>query len=209
MKDTYFIEEYKTEVPGELDKWRVAFPPKIVELFVEEYSGKGDVVFDPFAGFGTTVSVAKKMGRESFGCEIDQAKICFAKEKLDVELIGKSVFDLDHSEYPKIDLCLFSPPYWGPALGAKTYHGYLNKLEKLSKKIETRMNEGAHLIVFVQNYKFDRKGLLTLAWDLGNVLKNHFYFEQDFIWCVDRTKSKRDMKHEAADHHYCLVFRKK
>ncbi len=144
MENTYFIEKYKTKVPSKLDEWKVAFPDRVVEKFVKGYSGKGEVVFDPFAGFGTTIRVAKKLGRKAFGTEIEKSSIEFAKKKFKVDLIEKSAFDLDYAKYPKIDLCIFSPPYWGPALGADKYEDYLLKLKELANKIKGRMNDGAH-----------------------------------------------------------------
>ena len=35
-------------------------------------SNKGDVVFDPFLGSGTTAMVAKELGRECIGVEIEK-----------------------------------------------------------------------------------------------------------------------------------------
>lgn len=205
MDKTYFIEEYKTSVPSNLDEWKIAFPPKVVERLIKEYSKKEEVVFDPFAGFGTTIMVAKKLGRKAFGTEIENELIEFAKNKFKVDLIKKSAFDLDYRNFPKIDLCIFSPPYWGPALGEETYEGYLEKIKRLVVKIKNRMNKNARLIVLIQNYQTDN-GLLTLAWDIGNKIKEVIKFKQDVIWCIDRKNSKRDMVHEAADHHYCLVY---
>lgn len=207
MESTYFVEGYKTSVPSKLDEWKIAFPENVVERFVKEYTKKGDVIFDPFAGFGTTIKVAKRLGREAFGAEIEKSKIEFAKKKFGVNIIEESAFDLDYEKYPKIDLCIFSPPYWGPALGADTYKEYLGKLRALAIKIKERMNDEAHMVVLVQNYQEDG-GLLTLAWDVGNIIKEVLKFKQDIIWCVDRSKTKRDTVHEAADHHYCLVFKK-
>lgn len=207
MDKTYFVEGYKTLVPSQLDEWKVAFPPRVVEKLIKEYSKKGDTIFDPFAGFGTTIMVAKRLGRKAFGTEIEQEPIEFAKKKFNVDLIKKSAFELDYSKYQKIDLCIFSPPYWGPSLEANTYEEYVEKLRELSAIIKGRMNKGAHMLVLIQNYQTDN-GLLTQAWDIGNAIKKELFLEQDLIWCIDRRKSKRDMQHEAADHHYCLVFRK-
>jgi len=38
-------------------------PPQVVENLLWFYTEPGDIVFDPFAGGGTTIDVAKRMGR--------------------------------------------------------------------------------------------------------------------------------------------------
>jgi DNA modification methylase len=55
-------------------------PEKLVEIFVKASSNKGDLVFDPFMGSGTVAAVAKKLGRNYLGCEIDK-KYCKIIEK--------------------------------------------------------------------------------------------------------------------------------
>ena len=53
----------------------VRYSESLVEHFLEQYTQKGDVVFDPFAGFGTTLFVAERMGRVPYGVEIDQDRV--------------------------------------------------------------------------------------------------------------------------------------
>ena len=48
-----------------------AFPANIPEFFIKLLSDEGDIVFDPFAGVGTTVSVAWRLGRVGVGMEVD------------------------------------------------------------------------------------------------------------------------------------------
>ena len=49
------------------------FPPELCKRVVEYYSFKGDLIFDPFAGSGTLGRVAKKLGRNFFLTEKDEA----------------------------------------------------------------------------------------------------------------------------------------
>ena len=46
------------------------FPDELVRRFVELYTIPGDIVLDPFLGTGTTVKVARRMGRVGVGYEI-------------------------------------------------------------------------------------------------------------------------------------------
>jgi len=55
------------------------FPEEIPFRLVKLYSYKGDVVFDPFAGAGTALKVAKYLGRNYVGCEIEKKYVKFAE----------------------------------------------------------------------------------------------------------------------------------
>ncbi len=46
------------------------FPEALPEWFIKLFTEKGDVVLDPFLGSGTTMRVAKQMGRNSVGIEV-------------------------------------------------------------------------------------------------------------------------------------------
>ncbi|HRK29295.1 MAG TPA: site-specific DNA-methyltransferase [Chitinophagales bacterium] len=47
-----------------------AFPENLPEWFIKLFTQEGDTVLDPFAGSGTTLTVAQKMKRNSIGIEI-------------------------------------------------------------------------------------------------------------------------------------------
>lgn len=47
-----------------------AFPRELPEWFIKLFTQEGDTVLDPFAGSGTTLTVAKQMKRPSIGIEI-------------------------------------------------------------------------------------------------------------------------------------------
>ncbi len=48
-----------------------AFPPQLIEPFVQVCSDRGDLVLDPFAGSGTTCSVAAHLGRKFLGIDLN------------------------------------------------------------------------------------------------------------------------------------------
>lgn len=47
-----------------------AFPESLPEWFIKLFTQEGDIVLDPFAGSGTTLSVAQSLNRKSIGVEI-------------------------------------------------------------------------------------------------------------------------------------------
>jgi len=65
-----------------LEKGIAAFPEEIPRRLVKLYSYYGETVLDPFLGSGTTAKVAKDLGRNSWGYEIDPRLKKVISEKL-------------------------------------------------------------------------------------------------------------------------------
>jgi site-specific DNA-methyltransferase (adenine-specific) len=58
-------------------------PEQLLGRIIRVSSNEGEVVFDPFAGSGTTLAVAKKLGRKWLGCELSKDYVKWATERLD------------------------------------------------------------------------------------------------------------------------------
>jgi DNA modification methylase len=54
-------------------KWQK--PDDLIERFIRNSSKPGGFVFDPFAGSGTTLITASKLGRIGMGCDIDKSMV--------------------------------------------------------------------------------------------------------------------------------------
>ena len=57
-------------------------PNWLMQALVRDYSRKGDVVCDPFAGWGSTLAAAVALGRTAIGAELDAAAFAEAKQRL-------------------------------------------------------------------------------------------------------------------------------
>ncbi len=57
-------------------------PEKLIAKLVLASTKKGDFVFDPFLGSGTTAVVAKKLGRKFCGIELNREYCCWALKRL-------------------------------------------------------------------------------------------------------------------------------
>ncbi|SDM00271.1 DNA methylase [Halogranum gelatinilyticum] len=204
----------------------VRTPAVLVEQLVEAFTDPGETVLDPFAGFGTTLTVAERLGRVAYGVEVDADRATFVRERIaDPEnLVHGDVFDLD-AAFPPADCCLTSPPYIGWAEGVDpfrnydpdsetTYEDYLNDIVRAFEHVAGWMAADATLVVDIANLKTE-DGVVTLAWDVGKCLAetDAFDFRGEIVVTWDGRESDGrggDDSNGAYgygyDHSYCLVY---
>jgi site-specific DNA-methyltransferase (adenine-specific) len=63
------------------------FPEKLVEPMVKAGCPKNGIVLDPFSGAGTTVLVARNLGRQYLGIELNQSYIDIANKRLAQQIL--------------------------------------------------------------------------------------------------------------------------
>ena len=66
-------------------------PEKLYAKLILASTQEGDVVFDPFAGSGTTAVVAAKLGRHYLGVEINEEYCLLAAKRLLLAQSNKSI----------------------------------------------------------------------------------------------------------------------
>jgi len=101
------------------------FPLALVTRLIEMFTtSENKVVFDPFAGVGTTPLAAKRMGKHGIGIELNPdfaekaRQRCKAQTLFDVpggsaEIYTADALNLDEFVAPgSVDLVITSPPYW-------------------------------------------------------------------------------------------------
>jgi DNA methylase len=187
----------------------VCFSPDLVSAFIEAYSAPDGLIFDPFAGFGTTLRTAEQMGRQALGFEIDESRVTFARRDLadPTWMQHVDVRQADWSSVPPFQLSITSPPYMtrqdheqNPLSGYQTLDGnyarYLADLQEIYHGIGGRATgPNAHLVVNVANLHGTR-----LAWDVGGALAEVLTFEREIVIEWDRPQ-------DWFTQDYCLIFR--
>ena len=84
LNDIWQIDRNRNNKKKEKEKSHGAtFPETLISRIVENFSKKGDKIYDPFLGTGTTAVVAKKLKRKYIGSEIlkDYCKIASKRLK--------------------------------------------------------------------------------------------------------------------------------
>ena len=105
-------------------------PEQLLGRIIRTSSNEGDLVFDPFVGSGTTLAVAKKLGREWLGYELSADYVKAAKRRI------KSVTKGDLLDGP-IDPIGSAP---STANGTKLVHGK-RKNAKVAKSKQRKSNK--------------------------------------------------------------------
>jgi tRNA G10 N-methylase Trm11 len=189
----------------------VRYPPELVRTFLAEYTHPGDLVFDPFAGFGTTLRVAEEMGRRAGGIEYDPERCAYIRSRLrqPEALLQGDARLLATYNLPRIDFTLSSPPYMHrddpeDPLAAyqepgRGYDAYLADLREIYRQIGLLMNETAVAVIEVSNLK--KPGSVTpLAWDIAHAISQVLHFQGEVVVQWEPTYGY------GYDHSYCLLF---
>jgi SAM-dependent methyltransferase len=200
---------HRFELPPECQNDDVLFSESLVEHFLREFTREGDVIFDPFAGYGTTLLVAEEMGRIPYGIEFDAQRVAYTRSKLKHpnHLIHGDSRQLASYNLPPFDFSITSPPYMGKHdrenpftnySSQGSYDAYLQDIRSIYKQVRQMMKSNARIVIEVTNLKL-WDGLTTLAWDVAEAVSRVFRFEGEIIVGWDRYGF-------GYDHSYCLVF---
>ena len=101
------------------------FPSALVSRLIESFTTENDrVVLDPFAGVGSTIVAAQRLGKEAIGIELspefarEALRRCNQKTLLDIGTGSGTIYQSDatelltHVEPGSVDFVVTSPPYW-------------------------------------------------------------------------------------------------
>jgi len=202
----------KTVLPSRFRGEDVRASENMLEFFIEAFTEKSQVVFDPFAGFGTTLLVAEEMGRIGYGIEYSQSKANYVQGLLahpERLILGDSRNLLDY-DLPAFDLCLTSPPYTNetdnenPFVDYRQkgfdYPSYLQEIKNIFSQVAQKLNPSGHVVIEAANLK--KQGhVTTLAWDIAREVSKVLHFEGETIIAWDKYGY-------GYNHSYCLVFSK-
>ena len=200
----------KAVLPSRFRREDVRCSDALVEYFLNEFTKEGQVVFDPFAGYGTSLLIAEEMGRLGYGIESSAQKASYVHGLLEhpERLIHGDSRKLLKYDLPLFDLCLTSPPYThqsdteNPFVDYRQkgfdYPSYLQEIGHISSQVAQKMAPAGHMVIEVANLK--KMGeVTTLAWDVAREVSKVFHFDGETILCWDKYGY-------GYNHSYCLVF---
>jgi site-specific DNA-methyltransferase (adenine-specific)/modification methylase len=85
LSDTWAVPRQRSKIEGH----GATFPEKLVETILDNFTRPGDLIYDPFMGSGTVLTVAKRMGRAYIGSEINENYCDAASRRMSNEIEGQ------------------------------------------------------------------------------------------------------------------------
>jgi len=191
----------------------VHFPERLAERVIDAFSLPGQLVLDPFAGFGTTAVVALRMGRRAIAVELLPERADRIRRRVGsaAQVISGDARELPGLVREPVDLCLTSPPYMtrsrhseNPMTGYRTLDGtyptYLDEVESVFAAVATLLQPGGHLIINAAT-TVNEDGVTPLAEDIADRVSRHLVRHPDLQIAWDATLS-------GVLDDRCLVFEK-
>jgi len=189
------VEEYPGNRSEKQKAHGACYPISLAEAHISIYTKRGQLVFDPFMGVGTTAEAAENLGRKSIGIELSKEFIKLAntdiKSKKNHRIIHADIRTmLKHIKPNSIDFQLTSPPY---ANLLKTVKGEFAYKWKEHSTLNSMSNP--------KPYSKDNKDIGNLPYQefmetIHKVFEDTMIVLKDGAYAAWVVKDYRDLKHK-------------
>lgn len=170
--------------------YKGATPSYIIWNLLQRYTIEKDLVIDPCAGSGTTLDVARDLGRRALGYDVHPSR--------------KDIFKVDARKLPpeltsKVDFVFIDPPYsthldYGDDprdIGKLDAAGgeYYLAMEKAFSEIHRVLKPGKHMGLYVGDSYVHGKGYYPIGFELFARLRAAGFEPVDIISVTRRNKT--------------------
>lgn len=166
-------QQYGDETQGDQD-YRGATPAYIIWNLLQRYTKPKELVIDPMAGSGTTLDVARDLGRRALG--------------YDLNVTRKDIFHCDARKLPleseKADFVFIDPPYSTHlkysgderCIGELSADSgaYYKGMEQVIREIDRILRPGRHMALYVSDSYSKGKPFQAIGFELFAMLRRRF-----------------------------------
>jgi len=200
----YPSQQYGGEPQG-LPNFKGATPSYVIWNLLTRYTREGDLVVDPFCGGGTTLDVARELGRRALGYDVAPRR--------------DDIFRADARSLPledgKADFFFMDPPYsthveYSDAPGCigkldAFEEPYYEALDDVFREVDRCLRDRRYLAVYVSDSFEKKKGFANIGARLAAALGRRFR-PVDHVAVVrgNRTLEKPAFHRAAAEGNYFL-----
>lgn len=169
----YPSQDYGDKQQG-IAGYKGATPSYIIWNLLQRYTKPNDLVIDPCAGSGTTLDVARDLGRRALGYDVHPSR--------------KDIFRVDARKLPpeltgKVDFVFIDPPY-----GTHLDYGddprdigkldaadraYYSAMEDVIKEIARVLKPGCHMGLYISDSYVHGKGFYPIGFEVFSILRKY------------------------------------
>jgi len=187
-----------------------AFPEIYLENLLYYHTNILDIVFDPFAGSGSTVDVCKRMVRRYFCSDLN------VKPGRENDILQHDITKGMPESLPKPKLAFLDPPYWRQAekkysdektdLGNMTdINDFNNAMESLLKALYDKKAEQIAIVIQPTQYK-NNWNFTDHIFDFNSMLSSKYRIKMRYILPYSTQQYNAQMVEKAKETNECLVI---
>ncbi len=151
------------------------FPEELAEKYISFFTKKGEIVFDPFMGVGSTGVACNKLKRDSHGIEINNDFCSVANSRIGNNnvILGDSR-KIKNYKVDKVDFILTSPPYWD-ILKKKRGHSDSQHNQRENKNLKLYYSDNTDDLGNIEDYATFLKELKKVFANCKKIIKPKKY----------------------------------
>jgi len=186
------------------------FIPQIPRQAILRFTKRGEWILDTFAGLGTTLIEARRLGRNAVGIEIDEVIANRAKKLVEEEenpygvvskiIVGDSTLEDTYKNLGNFQMVIMHPPYWdiikftnkmGDLSNANTLEEFLNEFSQAVHLASQHLDDGRYLVLVIGD-KYARGEWIPLGfYTMERVIEEGFKLKSIVVKNIEENRGKR------------------
>ncbi len=170
-------QQYGDELMGD-PRFEGRTPAWVIWNLLQRYTREGDLVVDPFCGGGTTLDVARSLGRQARGFDLAPAREDIERadaRRLPLEAGSVDFFFLDPPYSTHLDYAQGEQPRAGDIGALDAFEpAYFEAFERVFAELERCLKDRRYLAVYVSDTFKKKQGFVGIGARLYTLLERSF-----------------------------------